>query len=574
MNMLSGLRPTPAVLPILIALAAGAAQAAGFDEAACTALTRSALPDGFGNGRITKAEWIGAGPYKVEMPTVAGTYTVIAHCNVDGRLNERKGVDGKPYFMGFNLRLPQDWNGRFLFQGGGGTDGVTRPALGMLPAGAQNEVPPALTRGFAVVSTDAGHQNEAGEVGSFLFGHDPQARSELGYAHLPAVSQAALATIRAVYGSAAKQRYFVGCSNGGRQGMMAAQRFPDLFDGIIAGAPAYKVPYAAAEATQQTQALAAISPKDTNGRPLLGSALSRDELGLVSKGILATCDAQDGVADGMVNDIAGCKFSPQSLRCASDADGGAGKTCLAPAKVAALEKVFAGSRRSDGSLVYSDWPWDPAIANPGWIVWRLGMNPTAMPPSAINAALIPGSMAFAFMSPPMQGLNSGLDLYDFALQFNIDRDLPRLAATSGIYKESSNDFNNPLSANLDAFTAHGGKIVFFHGMADPIFSARDTVRYIEQLRSRDGAAKVAAYSRLYLIPGMTHCRGGDSTEVFEILQPLQDWVEKGQAPDALIARGSASGRYAQRSRPLCVWPQQAFYKGSGDSEAATSFECR
>ena len=562
------------VAPLLVAACTSAPPPLAMNDARCQDIVKGALPQGFGAGRITKAEWFAAGKLKIEQPpNLAGEYELPAHCSVEGRLNERTGVDGKPYAMGFNLRLPQNWNSRFVFQGGGGTDGVTLPALGYVSSSARLHAPLALTRGFAVVSTDAGHQNEPGPVGSFLFGFDPQARNELGHAHLPAVSQAANALIRQSYGVAPKQRYFMGCSNGGRQGMMAAQRYPELFDGILVGAPAYRVSQAAAEATQQTQALTPVAPKDANGRPLLGSALSRDELNLLSKGVLDACDASDGVRDGMVHDIAGCKFTPQALQCRAG-DTGEGKTCLSAAKVAAVDKVFKGSRKADGALVYSNWPWDPALNHPGWIVWRLGMNPTAMPPSAINAALIPGAMAFAFMSPPEPGLTSTLDLYDFALRFNLERDLPRVSATSGIFKDASTDFNNATSTNLDPFTARGGKLVFFHGAADPIFSANDTVRYLEQLRARDGAAKVDTYARLYLVPGMTHCRGGDATDVFDLLPALQDWVEKGQAPVTPVATGFAGSKFANRSRPLCAWPQQAFYKGSGDSEDAANFVCR
>ena len=528
--------------------------------ASCADLARAALP----NGRITAAKLLEAGKVKVNMRTSTQEFEAPQHCDVWGRINERTGVDGKPYHIGFNLRLPVEWNGRFLFQGGGGTDGVIRDAVGFLPGGGQTLG--ATTRGFAVVSTDAGHQDEPGPLGSYLFGLEPQARSDLGYAHLPVVHAAAVSLITQAYGREPQYRYFAGCSNGGRQGMMAAQRYPELFHGIIAGAPAYRVPYAAAEATQQTQLLGTISPKAPNGKPLIGSSFSRDELNLLAKGINDACDGLDGLKDGIVHNVQACNFKPAALTCKV----GESANCLSAAKVKVVEQLFDGSRLSSGSRVYSDWPYDPAISHPGWIVWRIGMNPTAMPPSAVNATLIPGSLAYAFTTPPSQPT----DLYDYALNYKADTEVPKLSATSGIYKESADQHSNPTSTNLDAYTKRGGKIAFFHGMADPIFSAYDTVRYVSQLQAREGAAKVSEYSRLYLVPGMTHCSGGLATDKFELLQPMMDWVERGQAPGNLVGEAAANSPWPKRTRPICTWPKQAFYKGAGDIETASSFECR
>jgi pimeloyl-ACP methyl ester carboxylesterase len=552
---------------LMLACAAPVQQVASLDKT-CEGLATAAMPS-VSQGRITKAELIAAGKIKIDMPTVAGEYEVPQHCNIEGRLHERTGTDGKPYYIGFNMRLPVAWNGRFMFQGGGGTDGVVRPSLGMLPAGAQNEVAPALNRGYAVVSTDAGHQNEAGPVGSFVFGLEPQARIDLGYGHLPVVNAAAHDLMKTAYGKAPDYRYFVGCSNGGRQGMMAAQRYPNMFDGIIAGAPAYRVSHAAAEAALQTQLLASIAPKADNGKPILGSALSKDDLNVLSKGIQDACDALDGLKDGMVNNVQACNFSPAAVQCKAGETAG----CLSAAKVSVVEKLFDGQRKSTGQRVYSNWPYDPGIKNMGWVVWRMGSNPTAMPPNAINASLIPGSMAMAFTTPPVTTLKTAMDLYDFTLGFNADRDVPKLSATDATYKEASDVYNSAESTDLTTFSAKG-KIIFWHGMADPIFSANDTVRYMKMLQARQGEAKVADYSRLYLAPGMAHCRGGEALDKFEVIQPLVDWVEKGKAPDAIIASSSKTSPWQGRSRPMCVWPKQAFYKGAGDTESADNFECR
>jgi Tannase and feruloyl esterase len=299
---------------------------------------------------------------------------------------------------------------------------------------------------------------------------------------------------------------------------------------------------------------------------LIGSAFSRDEMKVIGDGILDACDAQDGLKDGMVHDIRGCRFNPMNLVCAA----GQTQACLSPAKATVVDKLFAGATLSNGTRFYSDWPYDPGVNNPGWLVWRIGLNPTAMPPTAVNATLIPGSLAYAFTTPPDQPT----DLFDYALAYNADTGVPKISARSGIFKESADEHSNPTSTNLDAFKARRGKLIFFHGMADPIFSAKDTVRYVEALQARDGAAQLAQYARLYLVPGMTHCSGGPATDKFELLQPMMDWVEKGMAPGAISAEAGPQSPWPKRTRPLCTWPQQAFYKGQGNGEEAASFVCR
>ena len=548
-----------AVLAAAVVLLAGCAAAPPL-SGGCAALAGAAIA----GGRVTRAEMVPAGTVRLAGRTSANTFAVPEHCNLEGRVSVRIGSDGKPYAIGFNLRLPVAWNGRFLFQGGGGTDGVIRPAVGTLPGGGQPAG--ALMRGFAVVSTDAGHQDEPGPTGPFLFGLEPRARIDLGYAHLPAVNSAALALIERAYGSAPHHRYFAGCSNGGRQGMMASQRYPDMFDGILAGAPAYRVPFAAAEAMRQTQLLASVAPRAADGRPLLGSALSRAELATLAAGIVAACDAADGVRDGMVHNIEACRFRPRALLCLP----GNAQDCIAPGKTLMLEKLFDGARLASGQRVYSDWPYDPGVADPGWIAWRIGLDARAMPPAAVNTGLVAGALAYVFTTPP----DRPDDLYDYALDYNPETGLPKLSSRAPPFDQSAEEFNNPISTDLGLFKAHGGKLIFYHGMADPIFSALDTLRYYQLLSLREGAAGAAGFSRLYLVPGMTHCSGGPATDQFELLEPLVNWVENEVAPTVPIARAGTATPWPGRTRPLCAWPQQTYYKGQGDPEKAASFACR
>src|SRR5206468_2641316 len=290
--------------PVLLLAACGApgpqSPATPVASACSTAAQAFAVP----GVRITEAE-----PIAGDTVRPAGTTTgplLAAHCRIQGRMNERVGVDNKPYYIGFELRLPAQWNGRFLYQGGGGNDGVIRPAIG--PQAAPGY---ALNRGFAVVTTDAGHQDPSAN-----FGFDPVARVDNAYNAHDRVAVTAKEIIRRWYGQPAAHSYFIGCSGGGRQGMMFTQRFPNYFDGVIAMAPAMRVSKGATiAAAWDTQQLAAIAPAGTDGKPVLSQALTDGDLGLVRNAILKSCDAQDGLADGLVSNPAACKFDVRSLQC-------------------------------------------------------------------------------------------------------------------------------------------------------------------------------------------------------------------------------------------------------------------
>jgi pimeloyl-ACP methyl ester carboxylesterase len=538
----------------------GEAQAEDF-AARCAAL--GAGVDGA--GRIVEAQFAPAGDVPLPPPSTGAPAP--DHCLVRGKINERTGVDGKPYAIGYELRLPARWNGKFFFQGGGGVDGVLRPAVGSISLSAvSGGTPPnGLSNGYAVASTDAGHLAEPGPTGDYLFGLDPQARADKGYNSIPTTAAAARAVIAKLYGSPPARSYFVGCSNGGRQGMMATQRYPDLFDGVVAGAPAYRVPLAAIDGIGHTKELLSIAPKGGDGKPDLGSALTKDELRIVADAILDTCDGLDGVKDGMVQNMAACTFDPARLMCKPAQNS----ACLSQAKTNALARIFAGTRNSKGEVIYSKWPWDPGIASPGWAIWRLG-TPGAQPPNALNVRLVPGSVAYDFMSPP----EKPTDLFAWSQAFDFDKDTAKIMRGAGGF-EAGMEFEAATSPDLDRFRAHGGKVIFFHGTADPIFSPLDTIAYLDKLKERYGA-EVPDFARLFLIPGMNHCSGGPATDAFDALSALDTWVEKGVAPETILAKArKVSGvPWPERTRPLCAWPKVATYKGSGDVEEAASFDCR
>ena len=369
-----------------IVLGAGMAHADDFQKVC------AGLATGSGALAVSEAQFIPAGAIDLVGPVPAKAEAP-AHCLVRGALNARTGIDGKPYAIGYEIRLPADWNGKFVFQGGGGTDGVLRTATGAISGAAPKAN--ALMAGYAVAATDAGHRDEPGPVGAYMFGLDPQARIDKGYASILAVADAARALIAKNYGKPQRRSYFMGCSNGGRQAMAATQRYPDMFDGVIAGAPAWRVPLAAIDTIGGTQALAAIAPKIGEGAPDIGAALSKQDLDLIAAGVLESCDAADGVKDGMVNNVAACRFDPAALACKE----GQTEACLTSFKVTAVKAMFEGTKKPDGTLVYSKWPYDPGIATPGWTAWRLG-TPGKSPPDARNITLIPGSVAYYFTTPP------------------------------------------------------------------------------------------------------------------------------------------------------------------------------
>lgn len=472
------------------------------------------------------------------------------HCVVTGAINPRVGVDGKNYAIGFQLSLPDRWNGRFLFIGGGGNDGVLRDTS--LSSSISGGTPSPLGQGFAVVSTDAGHTGT-----SASFGADPQARIDHAYNSYDKTAVASKSLISTRYGRKPDYSYFSGCSGGGRQGMMFSQRFPDYFDGITAGAPAMRVSSGATVAAMwNTIQFNAIAPQDASGNRILSKAFSNSDLKLVANAVNATCDAADGVVDGLAQNVNACKaFDPAVLQCT----GGKTDSCLSSAQVGALKSVFAGPRNSAGKALYTGQPWDAGLAAPGWRSWTLG-NSTTATPDARYITLMVDALVNEFFTPP--------DLSFNPLAFNFDTDPARMAAYSAIYDTYADD-------KLAAYKQRGGKLLFIHGMSDPIFSAFDTVDYYERLAANNGGvAATQSFARTFLVPGMNHCSGGPATDSFDSIQTMVDWVEKGIAPQSIAAKALPTNTdFPNRTRPLCPYPQFAKYKGSGSVEDASSFVC-
>ncbi|MFT3719644.1 tannase/feruloyl esterase family alpha/beta hydrolase [Pseudorhodoferax sp.] len=513
----------------------------------------------FADTTITGAEEVAAGTL-----TVAGR-GVAAHCRVTGRMFERIGaVDGQPYAIGFEMRLPVDWNGRFFYQANGGLDGSVGTASGGIGGG--GPLSNALDKGFAVLSSDAGH---AGSLGPF-FGLDPQARLDYGYQAVGKLTPMAKSAIQAAYGKAPDRSYLGGCSNGGRHAMVAAARYADQYDGILAGNPGTRLPRAAIANIAGAQAYAALAT--TAGDPATGFTLA--ERRLVAQAVLARCDALDGVADGLVQDNAACQAAFDLARDVPTCSGARDGSCLSAAQKSTIAALFSGATTGTGEKIYASFPYDAGLDTGGWAAWKFS--------NSLN--LDSGAVAFVWQVPP--AARAGFDGPAFALAGSVDDMLAKVQATSDLYTESALSFMLPPDyGRLPALKQRGAKLMVYHGTADPIFSSDDTLDWYRTLQ-RNNLDDASSFARLYLVPGMNHCSGGPSTDQFDMLAALVDWVEQGRAPDRVIAgargAGNAGGANADvpadwaadRTRPLCPYPLVARYDGSGDPERASSFRCR
>jgi feruloyl esterase len=513
----------------------------------------------YANTTITSSTAVAAG-------TVGGI-AAPAHCLVTGKMFQRVSpVDGNTYAIGFEMRLPLDWNGRFFYQANGGTDGSVVPAAG--PAGAGGSLTGALAQGFAVISSDAGHVG--GPLGSPpAFGIDPQARLDYGYQAVGKLTPMAKAAIQVAYGKGPDRSYIGGCSNGGRHTMVAASRYADQYDGFLVGDPGFRLPLAAIANIKgaQTYATLATNPAD------LSTGFTTAERQLVSNAVLAKCDALDGAADGLVQDTKACQAAFDLNRDVPTCTGARNGTCLSAAQKSAIAGLFSGATTSAGTKIYASWPYDAGLATNGWSFWKF----------TVPLILDSGAVGLIWETPP-----ENLATFNgpaFALGGNVDSMLAKVNATNATYTESALSFMTPPDVvHLTKLKQRGAKMMVYHGTSDPIFSSDDTSTWYDQLSVANGGS-AASFARFYRVPGMNHCSGGPSTDQFDMLTPLVNWVEKGVAPDSVTATARGAGNAgganadvpatwaANRTRPLCTYPQVARYKGSGSVEDAANFSC-
>jgi hypothetical protein len=500
-----------------------------------------------------------------------------AYCLVQGKVNERTGIDGKMYAIGFEVRLPVAWNGRFLYQVNGGNDGVVVPAEG--DSRNLNTVGrvTALARGFAVLSTDSGHNGNdpanasTGLLAGNMFGFDPQARSDYGYAATGTMIPIAKSIIKGYYGNDPSYSYMFGCSNGGRHGMVAATRYADQFDGILVGSPGFNLPKAAVQHAWDIQSFQIANPD-------IRESFSRDDMKLVANKVLEKCDALDGVKDGLVANLRQCQavFNLSDLQCTGEKNA----SCLTGNQVTALNRVMSGPKNSAGKQLYSDWSYDGGMGAGNWRFWRIESGVPPWNNYPLIATMGAGSLATIFTTPPTKMAGDPKTLVDFLAHFDFDKDAAKIFITDATFKESAMEFMTPTDVaapKMAAFKARGGKMIIYHGQSDGVFSVNDTIQWYEDLTKNNGS-DAGAFARLFVVPGMNHCSGGPATDEFNALSSLMNWVEAGQAPDQIIASVNPANPelpadWAKtRTRPLCVWPKIAKYK-DGDKEKAGSFRC-
>ncbi|HEY8538695.1 MAG TPA: tannase/feruloyl esterase family alpha/beta hydrolase [Steroidobacteraceae bacterium] len=443
--------------------------------------------------------------------------------------------------VGFQVGWPRTWNGKFLFQGVGGFAG----SFGSLREG--------LQRGYATATTDTGHKGTSGTDGKWAL-NDRAKEIDYGHrgTHVSVVATKELT--RAYYGSAARFAYFNGCSNGGRQALMEAQRYPTDFNGIIAGDPSFgALGYVRRALIYQTMLA---SPE---------RALPPEKLDVLSRATLAACDRTDGLADGLVGDPRLCRFDPAVLECKA----GDAPDCLTKGQIETVKAIYETRTTPDGRAVHG-FPVGHEAGATGWQLWISGRVPPTrrsdgkLAFNAESAAESPTGYRFADGFFRYMAFEVDDPSYDF-MQFDLARDLPKIQTIAEIL--------SPTNPDLSAFRKNGGKLILYHGWADPAISAYGTIDYYEQVVANAGGKQVAdGFVRLFLAPGMHHCRGGPGPNTFDALAALEEWVERGIAPARLIASHATDGK-VDRTRPLCPEPQVARYIGQGSIDDAANFRC-
>jgi feruloyl esterase len=506
-----------------------------------------------GAATIDSAAWTAASPLAVAErgPTPAATITPAApdYCKVLGKIAP---IDPKAPNIVFQVNLPAQWNGRSVQYGGGGFNGVLINALGLVPA-APYDKPSPLAQGFVTVGTDSGHQNQPNQPPQ-VFALNDEALVNFAHASYKKVRDVSVALMQKAYGRAPAKLYFVGSSEGGREGLTMAQRYPEAFDGIFSRVPVI-----------HWTGLQHAGLRD--GIATMGEGWIRPaQVKLVHDAVLAACDAADGVADGLVSDPLGCRsrFDVTRLRCAAGASGDA---CLSEAQVKAVQTLHS-PLKMDVELANGlrEYPGRgpsgenlPAVGpTGGWNAWWLGAAAPALPPAPNNGiAWFYGAGAIQYF----YARNPRADV----MSYKPADHAARVREVSALM-----DSTNP---DLAAFAARGGKLLMLENLADYAQSPYAGTGYFESVVKKLGAGTVDGFARLYAAPGVDHVgTGGPSNADF--LGTLVAWVERGQSPGVLqLLEQDAKPPFAtKRARPLCQWPAWPRYKG-GDANAASSFEC-
>ncbi len=448
----------------------------------------------------------------------------VSYCEVTGVIGPAPSV------IRFAVGLPlANWNGRFLMGGDGGFDGSVALPLNR------------VAQGYAAANSDSGHTTPAANDASWAY-NNRTAEVDYGYRAAEVTTRAAKMVIQSFYRSRIEYSYFEGCSTGGRQALMAAQRDPDAFDGIVGGAPAHNLTGLAVE---QNWSLRQFLP---NSGAAGAGTITAAQANALHSAALAQCDLNDGVADGLISNPKACTFKAAQMSCAAGADPA---TCLSPAQVQAVQNTYDGPRTSWGQHLY---PGKPIGSEVGWPVWLL-------PPLNFQGGFTFSFMNFLFFATD-PGPAPGYHWYDF----NFDTDPPR-----GHFMARILDAVDP---DLSAFRERGGKFILYHGTADGLITPLRTAQYYEQvLEDNHSRRRTENFIRFFMVPGMDHCGAiGGGLKDWDRLAPLVEWVEHGHAPDRIVASQTLSAS-AVRTRPLCMYPREARWTGSGSTDDAANFRC-
>ena len=467
-----------------------------------------------------------AGPFK-ELP---------GFCRVTGVIKPTSDSD-----IRFEVWMPTSgWNGKFQGIGNGGFAGsISLPALGA-----------AVARGYAAASTDTGH---ATSDASWALGH-PDKIVDYGHRAIHEMTEKAKAIVSAFYGNGPKRSYFASCSNGGRQALMEAQRYPNDYDGLIAGAPANYFTHILTGFAWNLQATT-IDP---------ASYIPPSKLKAIETAALGACDDRDGVTDGVLDDPTQCRFDPSVLLCkGADSDA-----CLTEKQVIALKKIYAGPRTSKGEQIIPGFVPGGETGPGGWQAWVTGAGSNK-------------GLQFFFSSQTFANMVYNNPAWDLKTS-DLEKD-------NKLADEKLASILNATDPNLKAFKARGGKLILYHGWSDAALPPVNTINYFQSVVAKMGQRDAASFVRLYMVPGMQHCGGGPGPSIFgaavnpiasdakhDMTVALERWVEESVAPEQIIAskrQGVDPKSPPVRTRPLCPYPQVARYKGSGSTDDAANFVC-
>jgi len=497
------------MIPRMLLALIFAANVASIDAVTCESLQSLSLPD----TTIISAALVPAGPFTTAVtPAAPKPQTMqipVDACRVAGVV--------KPA-VNFEVWMPASgWNGKFQGVGGGGFAGVISYGAMMT----------ALRRGYATASTDTGHSTPGG---SWAMGH-PELIVDYAYRAIHEMTVKSKQIVEAFYGNGPRLSYFVGCSTGGRQGLMEAQRFPTDYDGIVAGAPANYFTHLLAGSLWP----AAATLKDEATR------LSPAKLSALNKGALAACDAGDGVTDSLISNPLACKFDPSTLLCS----GAEIDACLTAPQIDAAKKIYAYSvNPRTKEKIFA------GMAPGGEITWTAmagGPNPFAIPVEFYKY--------FVYENPD----------WDWKL-FDFDKDV-------ALADEKFAKLLNAVDPDLKAFKNRGGKLIMYHGWNDQLIQPYNSIDYFSSVQKKLGTRDADDFARLFMVPGMQHCAGGVGPNTFDAVTALEHWVEKGTRPAQIVASHMSNGA-VDRTRPLCPYPQVATYDGRGSIDEAASFVCK